>query len=68
LELSQFTDFVIDHLTTLWSGGEDVRLLTFCMMITSYDYVMSYCNDVCASDSETIDKNFVEVSVREDPV
>ena len=50
------TDFVIDHLTTLWSGGEDVRLLTFCMMITSYDYVMSYCNDVCACDSETIDK------------
>ena len=38
------------------------------MMITSYDYVMSHCNDVCASDSETIDKNFVEVSVREDPV
>ena len=37
------------------------------MMITSYDYVMGYCNDVCACDLKTID-NFVEVSAREDPV
>ena len=36
------------------------------MVITSYDYVMSYYNDVCACDSEN--DYFVEVSAREDPV
>ena len=36
------------------------------MVITSYDYVMSYYNDVCACDS--VNDYFVEVSVREDPV
>ena len=35
------------------------------MVITSYDYVMSYYNDVCACDSVN---DYFKVSAREDPV